>query len=115
GTTLSRTPLVIKVGGDPAFERSLRRALYAGALVDFQHAALGRRAAALRRWRTVTMQRAAHVFCPSEFLRGIVVSWGLQPQRVSVLPNATPPLPALDSREELRRRFGIDGPALAFA
>jgi glycosyltransferase involved in cell wall biosynthesis len=115
GTAMSRTPLVIKVGGDPAFERSLRRALYAGALADFQHAALGRRAAALRRWRTVTMQRAAHVFCPSEFLRGIVLSWGLQPRRVSVLPNATPPLPALDSREELRRRFGIDGPALAFA
>ncbi len=115
GTTLSRTPLVIKVGGDPAFERSLRRGLFTGTLADFQHAALGRRASALRRWRTVAMRRATHVFCPSEFLRGIVLSWGLPPERVSVLPNATPPLPELEARDELRRRFGIEGPALAFA
>jgi glycosyltransferase involved in cell wall biosynthesis len=115
GTILSRTPLVIKVGGDPAFERSLRRGLFGGTLADFQYAALGRRASALRRWRTVAVRRAAHVFCPSEFLRGIVLSWGLPPERVSVLPNATPRLPELEARDELRRRFGIDGPALAFA
>jgi glycosyltransferase involved in cell wall biosynthesis len=115
GAALSRTPLVVKVAGDPAYERSFRRGFYSGTLIDFEHAALGTRAAALRRWRTVATRRAAHVFCPSEFLRSVVVSWGVPPERVTVLPNATPVTRELPPRDELRRRFGIDGPTLAFA
>jgi glycosyltransferase involved in cell wall biosynthesis len=112
---VSGAPLVVKVAGDPAYERSLRRGLYAGGLEGFQSARVDPRSAALRRWRTFTVGRAAHVFCPSEFLRGIVLSWGIPPERVSVLPNAAPPPPELRSREELRRSFGADGPLLAFA
>jgi glycosyltransferase involved in cell wall biosynthesis len=111
----ARAPLVVKVAGDAAYERSLRRGWYAGGLAEFQSAHVGVRAAALRRWRTLTIGRAAHVFCPSEFLRGIVLSWGIAPERVSVLPNATPPLPDLPPRDELRASFGVDGPLLAFA
>lgn len=111
----ARAPLVVKVAGDPAYERSLRRGLYSGSLESFQAAELSPRAAALRRWRTLTTQRAAHLLCPSEFLRGIVISWGIAPERVSVLPNATPPLPNLPPQDELRSSFGVEGPLLAFA
>ena len=111
----ARAPFVVKVAGDPAYERSLRRGLYDGNLEGFQTAELGPRAAALRRWRTLTSQRAAHLFCPSEFLRRIVISWGIAPERVTVLPNATPVLPSLPSRDALRSAFGVDGPLLAFA
>jgi glycosyltransferase involved in cell wall biosynthesis len=114
-TAVARTPLVVKVAGDPAYERSLRRGLYSGDLDAFQSARLDPRAAALRRWRSIAIGRAAHVFCPSEFLRRIVLTWGLAPERVSVLPNSTPALPALPARDELRRSLGIDGPTLAFA
>ena len=41
GTTFTRTPLVMKIAGDPAYERSLRRGWYSGTLADFQHAQLG--------------------------------------------------------------------------
>jgi glycosyltransferase involved in cell wall biosynthesis len=41
------------------------------------------------------------------------VSWGVEPERVVVVPNPAPELPPLESREELRRRFG--GRVLAFA
>ena len=111
----SSAPLVVKVAGDPAYERSLRRGLYSGRLDEFQSARVDLRAAALRHWRTATVRRAAHLFCPSEFLRGIVLSWGIPPDRVSVLPNPAPPLPELRAREELRRTFDADGPLLAFA
>jgi glycosyltransferase involved in cell wall biosynthesis len=111
----SSAPLVVKVAGDPAYERSLRRGLYSGRLDEFQAARVDLRAAALRRWRTATVRRAAHLFCPSEFLRGIVLSWGIPPDRVSVLPNPAPPLPELRARDELRRTFDADGPLLAFA
>jgi glycosyltransferase involved in cell wall biosynthesis len=113
-TAVSRTPLVVKLGGDPAFERARRRGLFAGVLPEFHDARLGRRAELLRRWRTITMRRSAHVFCPSEFLRAIVLTWGLPPRRVSVLRNAAPPVPALPTREALRSSLGIDGPTLAF-
>jgi glycosyltransferase involved in cell wall biosynthesis len=112
---VARTPLVVKIAGDPAFERSRRRGLYTGSFEAFQSAELGARAAALRRWRTLTVQRAEHCFCPSEFLRGIVVSWGIAPGRVSVLPNPTPPVPSLPPRDQLRASFGVEGPLLAFA
>ena len=115
GTAFARTPLVMKIAGDPAYERSLRRGLYAGTLADFQHARLGPLPAALRRWRTFAATRPAELVCPSAFLREIVISWGVPPERVTVVPNAAPPLPELPSRDEARERFGVDGPALAFA
>jgi glycosyltransferase involved in cell wall biosynthesis len=110
-----RAPLVVKIAGDPAFERSTRRGFYSGTLDAFQTAALEHRAAVLRRWRTLTVRRAAHLFCPSEYLRGVVISWGIAPDRVSVLPNPTPPPPTLRPRDELRESFGVHGPLLAFA
>jgi glycosyltransferase involved in cell wall biosynthesis len=116
GVSLARVPLVMKIAGDPAYERSLRRGLYAGTLADFQDAPLGAPASALRRWRTLAATRPAHLVCPSAFLRDIVVSWGIPAARVSVVPNAAPPLPPdLPSRAEARTRFGIDGQVLAFA
>jgi glycosyltransferase involved in cell wall biosynthesis len=111
----ARAPFVVKVAGDPAYERSLRRGFYSGSLEGFQAAKLDHRAAVLRRWRTLTTRRAAHLLCPSEFLRGIVISWGVAPERVSVLPNATPPPPNLPPRDELRSSFGAEGPFFAFA
>lgn len=115
GAALARTPLVVKVAGDPAFERALRRGLFRGRLDEFQGARLEPRAAALRRWRTLTVGHAVHVLCPSEFLRGIVLTWGIPPERVSVLPNSTPAPPPLPPRDELRAALGIDGPTLVFA
>jgi glycosyltransferase involved in cell wall biosynthesis len=115
GTAFTHAPLAVKISGDPAYERSVRRGWYAGTLADFQHARLSAPAAALRRWRTSAASRPAQLVCPSAFLRDIVVSWGIQEARVSVVPNAAPPLPNLPSREEARTHLGIDGHVLAFA
>lgn len=115
GVAVTRTPLVVKVAGDPAYERSLRRGLYRGRLADFESAPLGTRAALLRRWRTLAIARAAHVVCPSDFVRSIVLSWGLDPERVSVLPNAAPDAHELRDRDELRAELGLNGPTLVFA
>jgi len=111
----SRAPLVVKVAGDPAFERARRRGLYAGVLADFQTAEAGAPVRLLRLWRTLTLRRARRLLTPSVFLRDVVVSWGIDSSRVSVLPNPAPPLPALPPRDELRRSLGVDGPVLAFA
>ena len=112
----ARVPLVVKVAGDPAYERSRRRGLFAGTLAEFQTARLGLRAEALRRWRTLTARRAACLLCPSEFLRGIVMEWGISPGRVGVLRNPTPEIPPLRATDDVRSSLGVRGRYLvAFA
>jgi glycosyltransferase involved in cell wall biosynthesis len=115
GATVARTPYVVKLTADPAFERSLRRGLAVGNVEDFQRARGGPAVALLRLARNLELRRAAHVFTPSSYLRELAVSWGVAPGRVSVLPNPAPTVPPLPSREELKRSFGLNGATVAFA
>ena len=114
GSLLGRTPFVTKLTADPAYERARRWGLTSGSLEAFQ-----RRPPAsslpLRLARDLDVRRAAHVVTPSAYLRDLAVGWGVGADRVSLLPNPAPPLPELAPREELRARFGFDGPTLVFA
>lgn len=115
GAAAARRPFVVKLTGDPAFERSRQRGLVGGDVEDFQHGGGGLQAKALRLFRDAELRRAAHVFCPSSYLRRLAVSWGIQPERVTVLPNPAPPALERAGREELKQSFGLNGSALAFA
>lgn len=115
GARAARRPYVVKLTADPAFERSRRRGLVAGDIEDFQAGGGGPVAALLRRARDLELRGAAHVFCPSAYLRELVLAWGVEPDRVGVLPNPAPHVPEMPPREELKRTFGLDGATLAFA
>ena len=90
GAFLARTPLVLKLTADPAFERARRRGLVEGEVGDFQAGGGGPLAGVLRSARDAALARTAHVVCPSAFMRDLVVSWGVPPERVSLLPNPAP-------------------------
>ena len=90
GAAVARTPIVLKLTSDPAFERARRAGLADGDVTQFQHATAGRRAGALRALRNGAVRHADHVVCPSSFLRDLVVSWGVPAERVTVLPNPAP-------------------------
>jgi glycosyltransferase involved in cell wall biosynthesis len=98
-----RTPYVLKLTGDPAFERARWRGAVGGDVGEFQR---GGAAPLLRRLRDLTVRRAAHVICPSEFLKELALTWGAR--EVTVLPNPAPAVPQLDRRPH-------DGVVLAFA
>jgi glycosyltransferase involved in cell wall biosynthesis len=115
GATVARKPYVVKLTADPAFERARRRGIVRGDLDEFQQTARGARIALLRLARDVELRRAAHVFCPSDYLRGLTITWGVPADRVSVLPNPAPELSGLPPRDELRARLGLNGRSLAFA
>jgi glycosyltransferase involved in cell wall biosynthesis len=115
GATLARKPYVVKLTADPAFERARRRSIVGGNVDEFQQSNGGVKVRALRLARDVELRRAAHVFTPSAYLRELAVTWGVQADHVSVLPNPTPTLPDLPPAEELRGSFGVEGPLLAFA
>lgn len=106
GCSLARRPFVAKLTQDPAFERALRRGQFSGDPVEFQSSGSAR---GLRAARDRELRRAAHVVCPSAFLAGLVRGWGIPEDRISVLPNPTPPLPELPPRVHRER------PLLAFA
>ena len=114
GSLLARTPFVVKLTADPAYERARRWGLWRGSLEDFQRAApLG--TLPLRLARDADVRRAAPVITPSSYLRELALGWGVEAERATVLPNPTPSLPELRSRDELRAELALDGPTLAFA
>ncbi len=115
GAALARRPLVLKLTADEAYERERRSGRFAGNLDDFQRHAGGVRVRLLRRTRDAAVRRAVRVLTPSEYLRSLVVGWGIPAARVSVSPNAAPEIPFLRPRDEVRRELGLDGPTLAFA
>ena len=115
GAETARRPLVVKLVADEAYERSRRAGLFAGSLEEFQQVDGGARVRALRRARNIAVGRAAHVFCPSAYLREIALGWGIPAGRISVLPNPAPVVPELPERDELRDFFGMTGITLAFA
>jgi glycosyltransferase involved in cell wall biosynthesis len=115
GATLARTPYVVKLTADPAFERARRRGFVGGDVDEFQRLRAGAVVTALRLARNAELRGAAHVFTPSAYLRGLAITWGVPSERVSVLPNPAPRVVDLRTRDELQRSFGLNGATLAFA
>ena len=114
GARAARTPYVLKLTGDPAFERARARGLAGGEVGAWQRrrGLVVHALAAARDW---SVRGAAHVYCPSEYLRELAIGWGVAPHRVEVLPNPAPAVPELPPRDELRRSLALDGATLAFA
>jgi glycosyltransferase involved in cell wall biosynthesis len=115
GSVAARTPYVIKLTADPAFERARRRGIVVGDVDEFQRLDAGAAVRMLRLARDAELRHAAHVFTPSAYLGELAVSWGVDAGRVSVLPNPYPLIPERASRRSLRESFGMHGPTLAFA
>lgn len=85
----ARRPLVVKLVSDPAYERARRYGLFRGTLEEFQRAP-GAAVNVLRRSRTAVLGRAHRVVVPSAYLARFALSWGLDADRVEVVPNPAP-------------------------
>ena len=87
---VTRTPLVIRLVSDPAFERALSLGLFTGSLEQFQEGSTGWRARALKTFRHAALSQATKVVVPSEYLARFVRSWGVSPACVEIVPNSVP-------------------------
>ncbi len=110
---LAGTPRVQRFASDPAFERAHWRGL-TGVPLDRFESEGGVRVAALKWARNREASSAARVVCPSAWLRELAIGWGADPDRAIVLQHAVRP-PELGAREELRARYGFQGPTLVLA
>jgi glycosyltransferase involved in cell wall biosynthesis len=113
--TVDRVPLVVKLTTDPAYERARRLGLFSGDVEAFQRPHPGAAIRYLKLVRREMLSRAVAVVIPSRYLADIARGWGLADERVTVVPNPAPPVGHLPSRDDLRRRLGIDGPTFVFA
>jgi len=114
GSLLGRAPRVVKLTGDPAYERALRYGLTTMPLDAFQEAR-GARIATLKAVRDAALSGARLYVCPSESLRRIASGWRtVPPERIRVVPNPVA-APELPPRDELRRRHGFSGFTLVAA
>jgi glycosyltransferase involved in cell wall biosynthesis len=115
GAAIARRPLIVKLVSDEAFERAARTGRFPGTLEDFQHVSGGLRVRLLRATRNRALRRAAHVVVPSAYLRGLALGWGVAGDRLTVVSNPAPVLPALPDRDAARVALGLNGVTLAAA
>lgn len=107
-----RLPRVLKIVGDQAWERCVRLGLIPPTEdVDaFQSRAYGPLVSAIKALRGRDVRAADFVIVPSEYLKRMVIGWGVAGERVRVIYNALPPAddtrPA-PSQAEARAALGL--------
>lgn len=109
----SRKPRVLKVVGDQVWERAVNRK-WVSQLTDvdsFQmHSPRHPFVFGVRRVRRRAVRAADKIIVPSEYLKRMVIRWGVPPQRVQVIYNALPPAndaPTL-TRAQARAELGLE-------
>jgi glycosyltransferase involved in cell wall biosynthesis len=113
--SLNVVPLVVKLVNDPAYDRARRFGLFSGTIEEFQRERGDARIRALKAARNFALGRAAGIVTPGRYLERIAIGWGLAPERFKVVHNAVPPVDQSMPREELRRRFRMNGLNFVFA
>lgn len=115
-----QAPRVLKIVGDQAWERSVRRGWVTPTTdIDaFQHARASLRVDAARAARSREVRSMDAVIVPSEYLKRMVQGWAVPESRIKVIYNALPPehhVPQL-APSEARAQLGLpDGPLLLTA
>ena len=105
-------PHILKIVGDQAWERSVRRGWVSPTtdVDDFQTQDDGPIVQVQKAVRSREVRGMASVIVPSEYLKHMVVGWGVDPARIHVIYNALSAeveSPA-NTQAEARARLGID-------
>lgn len=110
---IGRAPRIVKIVGDVAWERAIRKGWIAPTTdIDaFQTTRSSSLAAeASKAWRALEVRRMDGVIVPSAYLKRMVTGWGVPPERVRVIYNALPPhhTELTLSQAEARTELGLD-------
>jgi glycosyltransferase involved in cell wall biosynthesis len=112
----SRAPRVLKIVGDQAWERAIRRGWIPPTedIDQFQSKRCRGIVAAQQAFRSREVRNTDGIIVPSYYLRQMVEGWGVPPERVHVIYNALPPEEMADiTQAEARHQLGLgDAPLL---
>ncbi len=103
-----RKKLVLRVGGDYAWEQGAQRFGVSETLDEFVHAKQKSRTVRfLQRIQSLVARRAQVVIAPSEYLKGIIQTWGVREGVINVI-YSQPEVPVTPlSRADARKKLGI--------
>lgn len=91
-----RKPLVMKIVGDEAWERSIRKGWTKDNFEDFQNRRQSWQAELLKRHRSWFVRQADKVIVPSQYLAKWVIKWGVAEERIVVIYNAVEPVDGVE-------------------
>ena len=104
-------PRVIKIVGDQAWERCVRKGWIRPDMNidDFQHSDGNWQVQWQKRSRSSQVQSMDGVIVPSNYLKQMVIGWGVPESKIHVVYNALPSQPDLSaSQADMRRELGWD-------
>src|SRR5581483_7324428 len=103
--------LVLKVVGDYAWEQSTQRFGVTDSLDDFarHYSKYPWQVRVLKRIETYVAEGAARVITPSKYLKSILVDWGIDPRKVTVIYNGFHMQPVKETPTQIRKRLKWTG------
>lgn len=102
-----RKKFLLKIVGDYAWEQGVQRFGVKESLDEFlKRRYLDLRVGLLRRFQEMVARGAKKIIVPSYYLKGIVQTWGVWPDKISVIYN-TFKQPRFTPRREARTRLGV--------
>ncbi len=111
-TRFRARPYVLKVVGDYAWEQGVQRFGVRANLDEFVlmsgrlfHPAVG----ILRAVQTLVARNAKEIIVPSQYLQGIVASWGVPASRIVVVYNAFHGVGSVPSKKDVRQALALEG------
>jgi len=108
---IARKPFFVKIVGDYAWEQGKQRFGITSTLDDFVEAGASAHffVRMLQKVENFVARSAKHIIVPSNYLRGIVLHWGVPAQRISVVYNSFDAPSDPGNRETLRGLLQFNG------
>lgn len=104
--TVFKKRFVVRIAGDYAWERAVAKGRTSMLIDDFQK---NPKRGFLHSVQVKTCQQAARVIVPSLYLKKVVMGWGIQEGKISVVYNAVDFKKSYLLKEEARKKIGIPG------
>ena len=105
---LLRKKFFIKIVGDHAWEQGMQRFGVTDLLDEFLTKKYGFAVTVLHRVQAFVASRAKRIIVPSEYLKSVVMRWGIPTVKITVIPNAISVTRTVVSKKEARRQLGLD-------
>lgn len=108
---LTRKKFIIRLGGDYAWEQGQQRFGITQTLDEYTNEPKINvwQVRALALLQCFIVKRACFVILPSEYLKKIVITWGVAPEKIRVIYSALFPLEIIGSKETIREQLNYTG------
>ncbi len=110
-----RKKFILKIVGDYAWEQGMQRFGVKDLLDDFLSKKYGWKVETLRKIQKFVANNADKIIVPSEYLKKVVLKWGITPDKIYVIYNAFEAPQITISGEEARKKLNLSGTILISA